>query len=130
MSEPILSYDELRILESIMRDMTKSAEEREEAKSRFYAQLALRMDMDIGALAGAFARLSRVTEEANASAKELGLVLNQIVEQELAALTPEQRQQVDHLIAHEGECVLDAVWLVTGDLSDRDGEAPGKPVER
>jgi hypothetical protein len=112
----LLSYDELRILESITRDITKSAEEREEAKSRFYTQLALRMDMDISALAGAFARLSRVLDDGTEATKEVGRVLDQIVEQELAALTPQQRKQVDHLIAHEDECVLDAIALVTGRL--------------
>jgi hypothetical protein len=127
---PLLSWDELRILESIVRDTTKSPEERQEASLRLEAQIDMRVGFMEAKNLGTIQRFRRACQEYGDSLKAMNHTLGTLVDRELAELTEDQRRQVDHLVGNEDECVLDAIALVTGDLSDRDGEAPGNPVER
>ncbi len=122
LNEPrLLTWDELRILESISHDETKSADERAEAKQRLSAGLEMRLGMADAAHAAALTRVADAFRQAADAFIAMGKALDALIEEEWAALSREERGQVVHLVEHEDECILDAICKVKGE-HDESGE--------
>jgi hypothetical protein len=116
--QPLLSEDELRILESIVRDETRSMGEQYGGLCQLQAQLEASEGLSHAEHRTLAERLLRSLRECHESMERLRSALRAISDDALARLTPTERAQVAHLVVYKGEGVLQAIAKVTEPKDD------------